>query len=454
MSKRLARAACAIFLMPAAIGAQETLVPLAKLVDRVLVRDPAVRARQAEREAAGFETRRVQTLRLPKLSVSTDLGGGKVVNDLANVLLTGLTPAVVSDPKVRSRLEGLSASRPYFVPGARLEDNLFDGGETSAAIRSARLKERKAEVAKSHATGDEAYATASDFLSLAHGRVLGRYLEEHVRVTELVATALENQAKAGRITDAQALAGQARFEAAQAALENTRDDLRVTSDLLRQRARLPQDAAFDTRPLEARLSEGRLFDVPEDFAPDQNADLQDSVLDARIQEQEARAAKARRIPSVKFVAEYGFTFSALLFTFRPGYNVGVRASYPLFTSRELERDVQTQLRRLDAANLRQNQVQTALREDHIRLMAEGRKLRRQYQAARDELTRSEEVYRVARLKYDQGAGSATELLEATEVLFNARQRCLDLTRSSLLLRWTALRYQGALVAELEQEAQP
>ena len=61
---------------------------------------------------------------------------------------------------------------------------------------------------------------------------------------------------------------------------------------------------------------------------------------------------------------------------------------------------------------------------------------------------------MARLKYDQGAGSATELLEATEVLFNARQRCLDLTRSSLLLRWTALRYQGVLVAELEQEAQP
>jgi outer membrane protein TolC len=443
-----------ILFVPVSIWAQEKLVPLATVVKRAVERDPGVRAHRAEKEAARSEALRVRTMRLPKLYVSTDVGGGQIVNDLANVLLTGLSPASVTDPKTRSRLADLSASRPYFVPGARLEDNLFDGGATSAAIRSATLNESKAEVTGNRAAEDEAFTAASDFLSLAQGRVLSRYLEEYVRVAELVATALEDQAKAGRITVAKALTGQAKLEAARAALENNRDDLLVFSSLLRQRAGLPQDAAFDTRWLESRLSESSLFPLPETLEVEPNSDLQNSSLDARIQEQELRAAKARRIPDVKFVAEYGFSFSALIFTFRPGYDVGLRVNYPLFTSRELERNIQTQQRRLDAANFRREKVATALREDHIRLLAEGRKLGRQYDAAHSALAQAEEVYRVERLKYDQGAGAPGDLLEAADLLSTARQRCLDLTRSSLLLRWTALRSEDALLVELEQGTQP
>lgn len=437
MLKRLVRTLLVTLFVPVSIWAQQELVPLSTLVKRVVELDPGVR-----------------TTRLPKLLVSTDVGGGQIVNDLANVFLTGLSPVAVTDPKTRSRLADLSSSRPYFVPGARLEDNLFDGGATSAAIRSATLNENKAEVAGQSAAQDEAFAAASDFLSLAQGRVLSRYLEEYVHVAEMVTTALEDQAQAGRITDAQALAGRAKLGSAQATLENNRDDLLILSSLLRQRAGLPPDTAFDTRWLESRLSESGLFALPETFETEKNAGLQSSSLDVRIQEQDLRAAKARRIPDVKFVAEYGFSFSALIFTFRPGYDVGLRVNYPLFTSRELERNIQVQQRRLDAANFRREKVAAALREDQIRVRAEGRKLGRQYAAARSALAGAEEAYRVARLKYDQGAGAPADLLDAADLLSTARQRCLDLSRSSLLLRWTALRSEDALLAELEEGAQP
>jgi hypothetical protein len=46
------------------------------------------------------------------------------------------------------------------------------------------------------------------------------------------------------------------------------------------------------------------------------------------------------------------------------------------------------------------------------------------------------------------------LLEAAELLLNSRQRCLDLTRSSLLTRWAAFRLQGKLLAELQGGTQP
>ena len=454
MSKRIARTLLVTLFVPVSIHAQENLVPLSTVVKRVVELDPGVRARQAEKEAARSETLRVRSTRLPKLYVSTDVGSGQIVNDLANVLLTGLSPASVTDPKTRSRLADLSSSRPYFVPGARLEDNLFDGGATSAAIRSATLNESKAEVAGKSAAQDVAFTAASDFLGLAQGRVLGRYLEEYVHVAGLVATALEDQAKAGRITDAKALAGRAKLAAAQAALENNRDDLLVLSGLLRQRAGLPADTAIDTRWLESKLSESGLFPLPQTFETEKNVSLQDSSLDVQIQEQDLHAAKARRIPDVKFVAEYGFSFSALVFTFRPGYDVGLRVNYPLFTSRELERNIQVQQRRLDAANLRREEVAAGLRDDQIRMLAEGRKLGRQYEAAHSALAQAEEVYRVARLKYDQGAGAPADLLDAADLVSTARQRCLDLVRSSLLLRWTALRSEDALLAELEQGAQP
>jgi len=443
-----------VLLSVPALWGQETLVPLADVVRRVVERDPGVRAHQAEQDAARSEARRTETLRMPKLYVSTDVGAGKLGNDMANVLLTGLSPASVNDPKTRARLAELSGNRPFVVPGARLETNLFDGGRTGAAIRTAWLSEGKAEVARSRAREDEAYAAASDFLDLAQARVFSRYLEDHVRVAELTSAALADQARLGRITEARALASQAQLQAAQASLENNRDDVRLASGLLRERAGLPAEAAFDTRPFEAFLERSSFSLLPDELNLDSNAGVQIASFDARIQEQQLRAAKAHRLPEFKFVAEYGFAFSSLLFTFRPGYNVGVRATYPLFTSREVERNIRAEQQHLSAAALREDKTRAVLREEYTRLQAENRKIGRQLDAARAQLAHTEELYRITRLKYDQGAGVPSDLLEAAELLLNSRQRCLDLTRSSLLTRWAAFRLQGKLLAELQGGTQP
>jgi outer membrane protein TolC len=440
--------------VPCSLRSQEKLLPLSELVRRVAQRDPGIRAREAERRAALVETSRVASERLPKLYVNTDVGAGKLINDVANVLLTGLTPVAVTEPSTRSRLADLSATRPYFLPGAHLEQELFDGGQTSAGIRSARLNESKAAVAQARSLEDEAYAAASDFLNLAYDRVLSNYLDEYSRIAQLAAQSLTDQAKAGRITDAQALAGQAKFQAARAAIDNDRDDLLTVSDLLRRRAGLDQDAAFDTRELETSLAQFNLAAIPQDPRFDKNAELQNSALDARIQQQGVRAARARLFPELKFVAEYGFTFSGEVFSFRPSYSLAMHATYPLFTGRELERNVRTQTLRLEAANLQQQKTGAALREEQIRLLAEGRKLVRESEAARGQLSQAEEVYRVARLKYDQGAALPSNLLEAAELLVSLRQRCLELARSSWLMRWSAIRFQGGLLAELEGGTQP
>ncbi len=436
------------------LRAQGQLIPLEDLVRRVNERDAGLKAYQAERDAARSEVRQAQTARLPKLYLSTDVGGGKVVNDVANVLLTGLSPASVTDAKTRSRLADLSADRPFFLPGARLESLLYDGGKTAAAIRSARLGEDKAEVARAGASDDEAYLTAKDFLALAEGRVTGRTLEDHLRVAELVSRALDEQARAGRITEAQALAGRARLRSAQAALENSRDDLRTTSDLLRERAGLPADAAFDTRPLEAFLESFMLAPLPDEVALEGNPQTQTALLDTRIQEEQLRTAKSRKLPELRFVAEYGFVFSSLLFTFRPGYSVAVRANYPLFTGREVERNIQTQVRRLSASTWRERKAHEEAQENYVRLQAENRKLGRRLDAARSELTQAEELYRITRLKFDQGAGSPTDLMEAAQLVLNSRQHCLELTRSSLLLRWAAFRLEGKLLPELGRRTLP
>lgn len=436
------------------LRAQGQLVSLEDLVRRVVEHGAGVKAYQAEWEAARSETRRAETARMPKLYLSTDVGGGKVVNDVANVLLTGLSPASVTDARTRSRLADLSADRPFFLPGARLESLLYDGGKTAATVRAARLGEDKAEVARGRASDDEAYSTAKDFLELAEGRVTARDLEGHVRVVELVSRALDEQAQAGRITEARALAGRSQLRSVQAALENSRDDLRTTSDLLRERGGLPADAAFDTRPLETFLESFTLAALPDEVAVEGNPQVQTALLDTRIQEEQVRAAKSRKLPGVRFVAEYGFVFSSLLFTFRPGYSVAVRADYPLFTGREVERNIQTEVRRLNASTWRERKTHEEVRENFIRLQAENRKLGRRLDAARAELTQSEELCRITRLKFDQGAGSPSDLLEAAQLVLNSRQRCLELTRSSLLLRWAAFRLEGKLLAELERPAQP
>jgi outer membrane protein TolC len=464
MSPKPARILALILVAPTGLlaqgVAQQTLMPMEEVVRRAVDRDPGVRAWEADRQAALSEVQRTRTERLPKLYLSTNAGGGQMANDLADVLLTGLSPVAVTDPITRSRLADLSASRPYFVPGARLENILFDGGRTGAAIQSARLAADKAAMDEGATRDAEAYATASNFLNLAYDQALGRYLEEYEGVAELAAAAIRDQAAAGRATDSQALAAEAKLQAARTALEDNRDDLLLASSLLRQQAGLPGETAFDTQPLESKLAEaqplGSLLTqqaggpgVPAAFFPDKNADLQIASLDTRLQEEAVQSARARRLPSVNFVAEYGFAFSNLLFTFRPGYNVGVQATFPLFTSHELEQGVKTELYRADAARLRQEKIAASLREEDLETSAQGRKLARDSQAAQSQLAQAEENYRVARLKYDQGAGSASNLMEGAELLLNSRRQCLDLARSSLLLHWTRLRMRGELLSELE-----
>ena len=432
----------------------QALVAMADVVRRTVDRDPGVRAREADRQAALSEMERTRSERLPKLYLSTNAGGGQMPNDLAGVLLTGLSPVAVIDPITRSRLADLTASRPYVVPGARLENMLFDGGRTGSAIRSARLAADKATVDQAASRDAEAYAVASDFLKLAYDQVLSRYLEEYEGVAGLTAAAIRDQAAAGRATDSEALAASARLQSARTALEDNRDDLLLASNLLRQQAGLAGEIAFDTRQLESQLVQAVAPEPAASFSPGKNADFQIATLDTRLQEEAVHAARARRLPSVNLVAEYGFAFSNLLFTFRPGYDLGVQATFPLFTSHELEHGVRTELYRADAARLRQEKIAAGLRQEDLEASAEERKLARDYRAAQSQLAQAQENYRVARLKYDQGAGSASNLMEGAELLLNSRRQCLDLAQSNLLLHWTRLRAQGELLREVEGGEQP
>ena len=430
--------------------AQDHLTSLGELIRHVVETDPGVKALQADRQAANSEVRRNKAGRLPKIYLMNEAGAGQMVNDLANVVLTGLTPVAVTDPVTRARLADLSATRPYYVPTARLENTLFDGGRTSAAIISARLNAEKAAVAEERARQQEAYLAAARFLNLAYDQVMERYLEQFVQVTRLTSTALSAQADSGRITQSEALAAAAKMHSASAALADARDDLRLISSLLRQQANFKPDSAFDTRSLESRLLDSAFPESVSVIPADSNPELKIATLDYRLQQEAVNTARSRRLPDVRFVAEYGFAFSNLLFTFRPGFNAGLQATIPLFTGHELEQAVKTEMYRSEAARLRRVKMAESVQEEYLMLAAQSRRQVRDYQAARAELDRSEENYRIARLKYYQGAGSDLNLLEAAELLLNSRRQCLDLTRANQLLRWRSLMMQGKLVDELER----
>ncbi len=454
MTKRTILLLVLCFLASSPSRAQQNLLPLASAIRQVVEKDPGVLARQADLRAAENDTRRAEAKRLPKLYITTGSGVGKSVDDLANVLLTGLVPVAVTNPRTRSRLANLSLSRPYVVPGASLEDNLYDGGRTAAAIETARLTADKSEVGRARARQTVAYQAALDYARLAQGQILQRDLEEYAQVAQLAAKALAEQAKVGKITPADALAGESKYQAAEAALGNDRDDLRLWSDLLRRLGSFAQDAAFDTRPLEAYLAQYPLSPMPEAMETSKAHAVRDAALDARIAAERLRAARAARLPQVSFVAEYGFQFSNLLFTFRPGYNVGVQVSYPLFTSGSRSRRISAGEAELTAARLEASKAREEQAAQYDQMAEENRKIGRALEAAQSDLAQAVEVYRVTRLKYDQGIESAADLLKAAGFLLKSRQQCLALAQSSLLLRWSALRSQDQLISTLERGSLP
>jgi outer membrane protein TolC len=442
------------FLAPPFSQAQQKLISLATTVRRVVATDPGVLARQAESAAAQTETRRAEAKRLPRLDITTGTGVGKSVDDLANVLLTGLVPVAVTNPHTRSRLASLSLSRPYVVPGASLEDTLYDGGQTAAAIELARLTADKSRVGSKQAREDVAYQAALDYLRLARGQILQRDLEQYAQIAQLAAKALAAQAKVGKIAPTDALVGASKYEAVEAALSNDRDDLRLWSQLLRQLGGFPPDTAFDTRPLEAYLADFPLSPLPEQMEVSKTRAVRDAALDARMAAEQLRSARAARLPQVSFLAEYGFQFSNLLFTFRPGYNVGVEVTYPLFTGRRRSRQIALSQERLIAARLQARKTQEEQAATDEQMAEENRNVGRDLEAAKTSLAQASEVYRLARLKYDQGIESPVDLLKAAELWLKSRQQCLALAQSSLRLRWAVLRSQGQLVTTLEQGVLP
>lgn len=442
------------FFAVSTVDAQEPLQTLASVVRRVATSDPGILAQQSAVEAARAGAHEAETQRYPKLFVSMNAGEGKSVNDLANVLLTGLQGATVASSSTRSRLADLSNSRPYFVPGARLEENLYDGGLIRATIQSARLTEDKTVLGKQRTVEAESSRTASYFLDLARGQTLEKDLGNYLSAAQLAAKAVADQAQAGRATEAQALAMQAKARAAEAAVENNRADMRLWSKLLRELASLPASATFDTRPIEKYLEAFQVTPIPTEPDLDQNIALKEAGLDTRIQEQALRKAESRRLPQIQLVAQYGFQFSNLLFTFRPGYNAGIEVTYPLFTSGETKSKIVREQRSLQAATLRKRKAQQTLSGEYAKVQEENGKIARNLDAARAQLAQAVEVYRVARLKYDQGAGSPSDLLDAAGLLLTSRERCLDLARSSLLLYWSVLQSRGGLEADLEKGALP
>jgi outer membrane protein TolC len=444
--KQTAILVLACLLVPAAVDGQGSLLTLSSVVRRVAAKNPGILAQKAAVEAARADAREVRTERLPKIYLSMDTGEGKNVNDIANVLLTGLSGASVADPGTRTRLADLSLSRPYFVPGARLEDDLYDGGRTRAAIGAALAKQDETSVGEQKAAEEKAYLAATDYLNLARAQILEKDLGDYAEIATRFAQALADQAKAGRITEAQALGSQTKALDAKTSLDNNRDDMCLWSDLLRQLAALPASAAFDTQKLEAYLSGFEPAVIPEQADLASNLDVQDAGLEAEIEKQHLHEALSRKLPQIKIVAQYGYQFSNLLFTFRPGYNAGIEVTYPLFTSGATERAIAAEQARLRAATLKQRETREVLSGQYAEV--------RELEAAKAELDQAREVYRVASLKYDQGAGSDSDLLEAAGLLLTSRERCLDLTRSSLLLYWRVLETQGRLEASLEKGALP
>ncbi len=414
-----ARTALALTLASGSLGASVPEAPAQALqahplsveecVQWALDGGPVYRAAQGRTAAAAETSAAAKAPYWPALSFSTSYGRWQRRIFLPGGLLpAGLKPPALVGPTSDA---AWSFSATY---------TLFDAGERRARLGSARALHRGASALGEEARQGVALSVETAFFALAAAREslsvaqesLGR-AQDHLRIAQ------ERKA-AGAVPLLDVLRAQVGVSDARLALVRAEAEVRVARGRLATAMGLPAET-----PLEIAPSPGcppppgpEGLSRALDEAVSRRAAVKAAESEVEAAARNAAAARSAWFPKVVAFGTWGREDAAWLPRDRT-WSAGVALSWPLFTGFSRVHDVARAGAELAAAKARRDQAVLSARQEAWEAFSAYREAYERVQASRELVVQAGESRRLAKERYEVGAGTLTDLLDAEAALSRA-----------------------------------
>ncbi|OPY75545.1 MAG: Toluene efflux pump outer membrane protein TtgI precursor [Syntrophorhabdus sp. PtaU1.Bin153] len=383
---------------------------LPAVIDYALKNNPRARisARDVETETYGIDAAKAE--RMPRI----DFGSGAARYRYP----MPLTPPVISGP-FGSGLEIPEYDRNIYDAGGSFRLPLFRGGRLYRGVRVAEIRKAMAEDNLASTRQELVYNLSSVFYKIAQLDKLLAANEANVRQLEAHKQDVEFLLKAGSVPQLDLLKTDVELSHA---VENrllVRNNLESTYELLKTLMGI-DDMTKEISILHQTVSGGPLPPLEESVskALSQRPEYRAVEKKKRIYEERVKIAQGKRLPDVYAAGEYvGKAGDAQ--SYKENWYAGVRLSIPVFDGGLIAAEV----------NKEKVELQKVREEERSLKLSITREVKDAYLAVANAVERidvgtkaiesARENVRVERLKYQSGAGTATDYLDAQTAYLRA-----------------------------------
>ncbi|BAY60160.1 outer membrane efflux protein [Calothrix brevissima NIES-22] len=374
---------------------------------------------QLELERSRAVLREAQAALLPTLGVSADITRQRTVSDTYSVKVQQQQQESLP-PSFRQPIDP-APSNTNLNAQAQLSYDLYTSGRRQATIKEAEERVRLAELTVESQSEDIRLNVATEYYNLQQADEQVRIAQSAVTNSQASLRDAEALERAGVGTRFDVLRSQVNLANAQQDLTNAIAQQQIARRRLATRLSLPQSVTISAGdPVKLAGLWNQTLEQSIVLAYQNRPELQQQLAQRNISEQQRRQALAALGPQVSLVASYDFfdRFNDNI-SVADGYSVGVRASLNLYDGGAAKaRAAQAR------ANIAIAETNFAEQRNQIRFQVEQAYSNQQsnlenVQTANTALEQAREALRLARLRFQAGVGTQTDVINSENDLTRA-----------------------------------
>ena len=385
-----------------------------------------------EIEQSRFALRQERAALFPTL----DLSGSNLFNYQNNGFLdtiaeqeveAGIAPNSPQGVGIQNRFQDFGNEIFLFSPSLQLTYDIYDGGNRGALIRTAEKQLRIAELQLEIVVQETLLETAINYYALQNGDATVEIAEAAVRDATRTLEDAQFIEEAGVGTRFDVLRAKVQLAEADQTLVNAVAAREILREQLAETLSIPDDKSLAALgPVE--VAGAWELPLPESvaLAYENRAELKQLVLQQEIGEEQKTVALSQIRPSIAVSAAYSFLDNFEdTFDITDQYSLGLNVEWRLFdggaakaSEEQAQKDIE--IAKTQFANVR-NEIRFAVKQAYLQLESNLNNI----DTATDEVDLAEESLRMARLKFREGIGTQTDVIDAQTQLTTARDRLLS-----------------------------
>ena len=443
-------------------------ITLEQAIELSLGNNPDVEQARLELERAEFALREARAAWFPTL----DLGSGLTysnsafldsipeqnIDSLAEEIQEdnpGFTEAQARQP-AEDRFTNTDSASFNFNNDLALGRNIYNGGARGAQINTAEKQLRSAELALKTAVEVSTFETSRDYYGLQNSDAQVEIEQASVEDAQQTLKDAQLLERAGLGTRFDVLRAEVELAQAQQRLSTANANQNISRRQLAETINVAHDTELSTAD---KIEEAGVWELslPESIvqAFKNRAELEQLLLQREIGDEQRKLALSQVRPTVSANAAYALNndFENDDIDFNDSYQVGLNLQWRLFdggaaraAARQSEKDIE--IAETQFTNQR-NQIRFAVEQAFFQLESNKRNI----STATKEVELAQESLRLARLRFQAGVGTQTDVIDAQTQLTAARGNLL----SSIIQynqSYVDLQRQVSSVSEMDLEELP